>query len=454
MERRTLVKNKLWITALSACLLWGTASFCSAATFTVSLNSVTPSGCVTAGESITVNITTSHTGGANVEYAYAFTNGGGLGGGSVAWVGTAGNTACSAGGGFQVSNPFVETSSQTLNNTITVPSTAFTITTLYVVAILANTQPYCNGSSSGTVTDNTSLTICTPTPNGSTPTKTPTGTVTPTPQHSYTPTSTPTKTPTGTITPTPTSGGAAPTNTFTPGPTNTFTITSTPTVTYTPTVTNSPTITNSPTPLPCNWPVGATPAVNIFGGPAGGNPVYCYASGVTTLTDKVVFGMSLADVKNIADYVGNNNTASPVTLNIASNWKLSYFDGNLTYGPANPAPYDQLGKVKTGMFGVLVVNGNLTLQPPSGSILPSHFGGIVFVTGNLTVGDGCEIDGSVIMGKPYYNGTPGTVTLTGSAGNFGTINFSPSLVTTAQSLVGTYKEDVSQRNVLLAIPGL
>jgi hypothetical protein len=185
--------------------------------------------------------------------------------------------------------------------------------------------------------------------------------------------------------------------------------------------------------------------------------VYCYGGGsaaITCLTDKVVFGMSLADVKNISDYVGNSTGSPPVTLNIAGNWKLAYFDGSLVYGPGNAVPYDQLGKVGTGTFGVLVVNGDLTLQSGAGSILPSHYGGIVFVTGNLTVGDGCEIDGAVIMGEPYYHGTPGTVTLTGSAGNFGTINYSPNMVTQAQLLVGTYREDISQRKRLLAVPGL
>ena len=336
-------------------------------------------------------------------------------------------------------SPTANTNPFTVNQSVAVPLVGYTITNIIVMTMdfgdTNNGYPFCDGSN---CTKITTIPFTVPCP----PTSTPTPTVC-------------TNGLGRTCTPTPTTGSLA-TNTFTKTntptsiPSNTPTITNTPTVTFTftPTYTNTPCgypgPLCTPTAAPCNNPSGAT-AQNLQGG------VWCFQNQQTLLSANSVFGMSLSDVKNVADYIGTSN-GTPVTLNIASDWKLAYFDGNLTYDPSYAAPYNRLHG-----FGVLVVNGDLTLNPGFGSTLPSDYGGVVFVTGNLTINDGCEIDGSVIMGTPYYHvvagvGVPGNVNLTGSAGNFGTIFYSPSLVTTAQQLVGQYREDISQKKTLLAIP--
>ncbi|HEY5038684.1 MAG TPA: hypothetical protein VIJ93_06400, partial [bacterium] len=347
----------------------------------------------------------------------------------------------------------------TANNTVTitqalvVPAVGWSIQNIVILARsdADGTNVHCDLANC-TVDNSMAFTVCAALTN--TPTKTPTNTPSPTPGGN-----TPTKTPTSTNT----AVGAPNTNTPTLVPTNTFTDTPTPTISSTPTITLTftqtftPTITNSPTPYPCNPPVlngGAVMGTNVQGG------VICFNNQSNLLTANSVFGMSLADVKNMADYQGTS-LGVPVTLNIAGDWKLSFFSGDLTYDPALPKPYDRLHA-----FGVLVVDGNLTLNPGTDAILNSSFGGVVFVTGNLTIAGASEIDGAVIMGrgsiiqttgKRYYNGggnTPGNVILTGSAGNQGIIFYSPSLVTTAQQLVGQYREDISERKALLAIPNM
>ncbi len=287
---------------------------------------------------------------------------------------------------------------------------------------------------------------------GCPPTLTNTFTPNPTPP-TNTPTNTSTSTPTVTATPTNTPlGWAPPTNTFTPTATNTFTFTPTFTNTNTFTVT-PPTPPPTPQPGQCTLPNGAS---NTNMPPVDWEEVFCYSPANThnTLIDaNQVFGMSLNEIKEIADFIGDSTT--PVTLNIGSYWKLSYFTGNLTYDATYPAPYNRLNS-----YGILVVDGNLTLNAPSNynTTLPSYYGGVVFVTGNLFIGAGCEIDGSIIMGTNggnyYQGGSPGTLTLDGNSTNGGYVFYSPGMVTTAMSQVASYREDISQRKVILAIPNM
>jgi len=167
--------------------------------------------------------------------------------------------------------------------------------------------------------------------------------------------------------------------------------------------------------------------------------------------------MSLAQVQSIADYVGTS-IGAPVSLNIVSDWKLSFFTGPVTYGPSLAFPYTALGAPKTSTTaatsseGLLVVNGDLTLLAANGSETPSTWNGVIFCTGNLNVEDGCIINGAVIMGSPWYHGVAGTVNLTGSSGNFGQIIYNPNLVTTVMQKVASYREDISETKKLLAIP--
>lgn len=138
---------------------WSTAWACN---FATSIVSVSPSsGCVTAGENLTVTVNMTCTGGSGIDYAFAFTDNNGLGGSNQAWEGAAGDTTCDA--NPKVNNPFTATGAQSWPQVvnITVPSTSFNITKLYLVALTGG-RPYCNGTG-GTVTDNISLAACTPT---------------------------------------------------------------------------------------------------------------------------------------------------------------------------------------------------------------------------------------------------------------------------------------------------
>jgi hypothetical protein len=184
----------------------------------------------------------------------------------------------------------------------------------------------------------------------------------------------------------------------------------------------------------------------------GGCPSAC-VNNAGALADTSVFaGLTIDDLKYMADYRGDSTTP----LDIKSDWKLSFFQGNLTYQGTLAPPYDRLHT-----NGILIVNGDLTLNAGNMSVSPpilaSSFGGIVFVTGDLIVRDGSSIDGCVIMGSPAptgYAGTPGDVTVAGTGGNIGIITVNPALITLALNMVAQYRENIATRKLLLAVPGL
>jgi len=194
--------------------------------------------------------------------------------------------------------------------------------------------------------------------------------------------------------------------------------------------------------------------------PTGANASNFVGGGITytslgdaPISDVSVFGMSLKDIQFVADYSGS----AALPLSIVSSNKLSYFNGNLTYAATQTnAVYQQLNT-----SGILIVNGNLTLglggNNPSGTnVLPSYYSGVVFVTGNLTISDGCQVDGVVIMGlSNSYSGSGGNLTLLGSSGgNFAYLTADPAGVNHVIQQVAQYREDLSARKVLLAFPGI
>ncbi len=148
---------------------------------------------------------------------------------------------------------------------------------------------------------------------------------------------------TPTITPTPLAAGPTATQT----PTNTPLGSPTPTITATVTTTFTPWLPTPPPAGACAVPVTGVTS-NLMGGSP--QPVYCFnnncgtshavGSGpcTTLISDVGVFGMSLGEIRNIADNYGTSLGGSPVTLFINSNWQLSYFTGNLTYDPPIPPP--------------------------------------------------------------------------------------------------------------------
>lgn len=206
-------------------------------------------------------------------------------------------------------------------------------------------------------------------------------------------------------------------------------------------------------------PAGAA-STNFFGG---GEVLYPGASGSEgstangPISDVNVFGMSLKDIQFIADYTGSQAAVLPMTIQEAD--KLSYYNGNLTYGPTQASTiYQQLNT-----SGILCVNGNLTLQQGgfnSGGttyIQGSNFTGIIFATGNVTINAGCLVTGVVVLGysAASTNNTPPTLTLTGGGmGDYAQVVTNPQAVQEEIQLVAQYREDISARKVLLAFPGI
>jgi hypothetical protein len=190
----------------------------------------------------------------------------------------------------------------------------------------------------------------------------------------------------------------------------------------------------------CLIPTGSNTPPNFQGG------VTCLNNTVPlALADSTVFGMSVTNLQFLSDKSGDS--LNP--LNLANTqWGLYYYNGSVTFGFDQPAPYTNLDTT-----GILVVNGDLSFTGGNGGPL-LLFGGIIFCTGNVSVANGTEIDGCVIMGSPYFHGVPGTVTLNGSGAAYGTINLNPNLIAQALNLVATYREDISARRTLLAVPNI
>ncbi|HVM32833.1 MAG TPA: hypothetical protein VMU88_06845 [bacterium] len=188
-------------------------------------------------------------------------------------------------------------------------------------------------------------------------------------------------------------------------------------------------------------PSGAT-SINFSPYSSGGAGVTAMTgTNVTPLSTDSIFGMSLNDIQFIADYTGNAST--PMT--IADYWKLSYFSGNLTYSASSTQScYQTLDQ-----DGILVVNGNLSL---SGGTTTTIYRGVVYVTGNLTMGANSEIDGVVLMGSP--TSSTGSVSMTGSTGSQAFIYYDPGLISEALTKVGVYRENISQRQLLFGVPNL
>ncbi len=193
---------------------------------------------------------------------------------------------------------------------------------------------------------------------------------------------------------------------------------------------------------------------NFFGG---GGIEYVAGSNVTCnapLSDVNVFGMSLKDIQFIADYSGS----SSIPMTIQEPYKLSYFNGNLTYGPSQSQTIYQA----LNTTGILVVNGNLTLNSGGANaansiVSSSSFSGIVFATGNVVINPGCQLDGSLILGysAASTNNTAPTLSLTGDTSHgYAYMTADPAGVATVIKYVAQYREDISARKVLLAFPGI
>ncbi len=118
--------------------------------------------------------------------------------------------------------------------------------------------------------------------------------------------------------------------------------------------------------------------------------------GVDPLVPTNIFGMSLTDLKKLADLSGDtvaemySVTGTPRSL---PSDKLFFLDGN---GTAT-FTFDNQNMFKGS--GVLIVDGNLVVQNTS-STKPMSFHGLIYVTGNVTFEHNVTTDGALIaLGK-------------------------------------------------------
>jgi hypothetical protein len=205
-------------------------------------------------------------------------------------------------------------------------------------------------------------------------------------------------------------------------------------------------------------PTGGS-STNFFGASTIMSPGASATVGATVngpVSDVTVFGMSLKDIQFIADYVGSSSPNIPMT--IQEPYKLSYFNGNLTYGATQSSTiYQQLNST-----GILCVNGNLTLESPAENsagtsyVLGSYYSGIVFCTGNVTIENGSQLDGTLILGySAVYPSQPvPQLAVTGITGGYAYLTADPVAVANVIQQVAQYREDITARKVLLAFPGI
>ena len=191
-------------------------------------------------------------------------------------------------------------------------------------------------------------------------------------------------------------------------------------------------------------PSGAT-SINFTPYSGGAAGVTAINGTTTPLSADSVFGLSLNDIQFIADNTGNATSPLTILSDSQDQWKLSYFTGNLTYSASSSQTCYQTLDAE----GILVVNGNLSL---SGGVSTAIYRGLVYVTGNLTMGANSEIDGVVMMGTP--TSTTGSVSMTGSSGSQAIIFYDPGLISEALTKVAVYRENISQRELLFGVPNL
>lgn len=196
----------------------------------------------------------------------------------------------------------------------------------------------------------------------------------------------------------------------------------------------------------CTYKANGQDSTNVTGN--------SYCSGpVSLLYDTNVFGMPLADIKPLADYVGDNlgnamQQCFDATGAPCSEPKLYYFDGNLTYDPTLASPYTQLNA-----FGVLIVNGNLTINSGNNNN-NSLFIGLIFCTGNVVFQPGTIITGAVILGinSLTTTGTVYTLKINGATDNQAMIVNNPSMVQYIMNRVCTYRTNTSPKKNFLTVP--
>ena len=159
-----------------------------------------------------------------------------------------------------------------------------------------------------------------------------------------------------------------------------------------------------------------------------------------SLTATNIFGMSLADLKKLADFSGTTvadmYTATSTPRDLASD-KLFYLDG----GGSTTFVFDD-NNCFNGT-GVFVVDGSLDIKN-SGGKGERSFGGLIYVTGNTIIENRTSLDGALI--------SLGTVQLSNSsATDWSQVVFNLSSLNQAQQNVLNFREDQTAVRIFTGI---
>jgi hypothetical protein len=146
----------------------------------------------------------------------------------------------------------------------------------------------------------------------------------------------------------------------------------------------------------------------ITGTPASGT-VPSYDDSINT-----VFGVSLAELKGMADGSYTNAAAFPAPI---GDYTLNVVTGPITFDAAR-----QLRGT-----GVVVVIGNCTIATGSNSF----FNGVLFVQGNLTIRAPIYFRGTVIA--------TGTCDIAGSGGDYSEIDYDAGIISQVLLMLGQYR---------------
>ncbi len=177
--------------------------------------------------------------------------------------------------------------------------------------------------------------------------------------------------------------------------------------------------------------MGGNGAYGVVSNSGSGNPANVTGSlGVATTTGTAIsipniFGLQGYDIRMLADYAVT--TANDLPTNYPSTG-LVYVDGNAVFDDTHPL---------TG-GGVLIVNGDLTVQSTSNAL----FSGVIFVQGNASINGPALISGSVFVG--------GTLTLTGTT-DVAQVEYDSQTLNTVRQNVGQYRQNHSAYHVFSAL---
>jgi len=163
-------------------------------------------------------------------------------------------------------------------------------------------------------------------------------------------------------------------------------------------------------------------------------------SGTVNLSPADVFGMLITEFPNLDSVVKPTTSTNFASIPSQS---IIYYNGNLTIDPAGANPNFYVIGPGGSQTGLLVVNGNFTMNSTASQ--QNGFYGLVYVTGSVNL-TGSIIEGALIVGNA---GTG--VTLTSSNGNPAAIYYNATMLQRMQTVVSGYLEDVTARKIFLAV---